>query len=152
MKQNTVFLALAVMGLIVLAGCGVAPEGSVAAEAVEVADATTYAIEAEPVLITSADHVPGVWQGSLAQGQSINGRYQVEPLPNGQVALKLQNAACHSSSLIVSTGEVSAILQASATQDQPVVGRYETQFLPNGEVAIKFKKADASRQLACRSM
>lgn len=118
-----------VIGLIFLVGCGVAPAKPTVVEAIEVADTTTDAVRADPLFITSADYAPGVWPASLTQGQPVTGSYEAQPLPNGQVAIKLKSDACHLSSdttLIVSSGEVSGIRPASLTEGQSVVGRYET--------------------------
>lgn len=149
MKQNTLLITLAVIGLTLLVGCGVAPEQSNVAEAVEVAKVTTFAVKTEPLLITSVEKAPGAWQASLAQGQPVIGRYEVQPLPNGQAALKLESDPCHLSTLIVSAGEVPTILQTLMVQGRSIAGFYETQLLPNGEMAIKLKKADAAGALAC---
>lgn len=154
MKVATLAVAFAI-GLILLVGCGVAPAESTAVKAVEVADTTANVVKTDPVLIISADHAPGAWQAPLTQGQSVAGSYEAQPLPNGRVAIKLKNDACHLSSnvtLIVSSGDVSDIWPASSPEGQSVVGRYETQPLPNGEMAIKLQKANGVEELACQSM
>ena len=148
MKRNRLLITLTIV-LILLVGCGVAPTQEPAAGAANFTNTTTREVNIDPVLITSAERVPGAWQASLAQGQPVVGRYQAQPLPNGQIALKLESDACRLSSLIVSAGEIPGILSTSLAQGQSVVGRYETQLLPNGEVAIKLKKAEAAGELAC---
>ena len=152
MKQNTLFITLAVVALILLVGYGVAPTQESAVGVVEAASPTTRIVKTEPVLITATGHAPTVAQASLIQGQSVVGHYEAQPLPNGEVVVRLESNACRVSSMIVSAGDIQGLWQASLTQGHSVAGLYEIQPLPNDEVAIKLKRAYLEEGLTCQKL
>ncbi|MCB0167378.1 MAG: hypothetical protein KDI79_24325 [Anaerolineae bacterium] len=43
-------------------------------------------------LIVSSGDVSTIWPASSTEGQSVVGRYETQPLPNGEMAIKLQKA------------------------------------------------------------
>jgi len=149
MKRNSLLITVTAVVLMLLAGCGVAPVQQASAGAVDFTNTTTREVNGDAVLITSTERAPSDWQAAVTQGQPVVGRYEAQPLPNGQIAIKLESDACRLSSLIVSAAEVSAILKTSLTQGQSVVGHYETQLLPNGEMAIRLTRAEAAGALGC---
>ena len=116
MKQNILLVTLIVIGVIVLAGYYVEPSASAAGEAVEVPAATPSIGVEELFLITSTEgQVKRVGQASLTEGFSMAGPHEMLPyevhhafdrkdqgysrvnlyevwtLPNGDVAIKLNN-------------------------------------------------------------
>ena len=169
MKKNLLSITLTVFFLL-LVGCGVAPEEAPAVEAVEVTNPATHAVKTEPLLITSVEEVPSALQASLREGRALVGRYEAEPLPNGQLVLKLKSTPCSPSlavadkggegvnnitadggqtSLIISAGEIPGIGPASPAETHAAAALFETELLPNGEVSIRLKVTSGAGDCTC---